>query len=560
MLRRLERVSALAIAFAIILTGCGRLVTESPVTVVPSEESVESMESIDAIESIESILSSIGVIEDLSFEMNRSASASIEYDGTEASVEVVDAKGLKWHLNIPEDVVRDKCTITLTPLTDIKGEHKKEELSGILMEPDGLEFTKAATLTVTGPDTDKLLFFNGTQDGKNYTYQPAEKLENGIKLSVNHFSSEVASDAFGDPEVYKALKETLPDLEKSVKKTLSKSIKVPDIMEIPLECYEGVPVVVIQQITEWFLPEGRNAMLAGMLMNSCEQKGDLIGVNKARRLWLDSIRRFFEKEKAYYDKYQAQADKFIIVPYYSDTIDMIIISRGEEPPADVAAMYNDYLNRKEKWAYESAKYSIDKLKDHNYKYVAYALKCMEYISYDQKQEMREELKKALTFKLKMKIIYTQAYGSEPGIITSEGEGELVPAWSEKKMSLSGDIDIQTTISGFYDKFKFSPTGYKISTQVRNWDPCKTQSCDIWVSNLGLEEEELGYNMGDEYILFSEVLIWDCALDSFEMELEEGFSSVLNNLTENAVEESFSGKDEYFDITVDVLFDLVHTPK
>ncbi|MDD4496463.1 MAG: hypothetical protein PHV32_19335 [Eubacteriales bacterium] len=146
MFRKLERVLALAIACAILLTGCGKLATESPGTADPSEESVES------------ILSSIGVVEDLSFKVNRSAAAATEYGGTEASVEVVDAKGLTWQLNIPKNVVPDKCTITLTPLTDIKGEHKKDGLSGILMEPDGLEFTEPATLTVTGPDVDKLLF------------------------------------------------------------------------------------------------------------------------------------------------------------------------------------------------------------------------------------------------------------------------------------------------------------------------------------------------------------------------------------------------------------------
>lgn len=553
MLKKLERVLALTIVIAILLTGCGRLATESPDSADPSEESVES------------ILSSIGVIEDLSFEVNRSAARAIEYDGTETSVEVVDEKGLTWQLTIPENALPDKCTIMLTPLADIKGEHKKDGLSGIMMEPDGLEFAEPATLTVTGSDADRLLFLTGTQNGKNYTYQPAEKLEYGIKLSVKHFSSEVASDAFNDTEAYKVLKETLPKLERRVKSTLSKSIKVPDIMEIPLECFKGIPEIVYQQIIEWFLPESSNALWAGMIMKFCERQGDKIGVNKARRLWLDSIKRFFEKEKAYFDKYHAQSDKFIIVPYsLSEMPDLILIAGGEEPPAEVAAMYYDYVSRREKWAYESVKYSIEKLRDHNYKYLAYVRKCMEYLSYDQEQEMLEELHKALTFKLKIKIVYTQMYGDgESGIIISEGEGEIVPEWSLGKLtlshSLSGDVKINTTLNGFYKDFKYSPTEYMISAQVKDWDPCKTQSCNIWVSNLGLEEEELGY-IHDTYTTFSEVLIWDYALDLFGKELEEGFHAKLHNLVENAVVESFSGKDEMLDITLDVFFDLVHSPQ
>lgn len=331
-------------------------------------------------------------------------------------------------------------------------------------------------------------------------------------------------------------------------------------METPIECYKGIPNASIERISEWLKPEGSNALWAGLIMKFCDQQGDKIGVNKARRLWLDSVRRFLEKERAYYDKYHAQPDKFIIVPVYiSDAIDMIVISGGEDPSPDVIAMYNDYKSRRDKWAYESAKHSIDKIKEHNYKYVAYALKCREYVSFDHRQELWEELEKALTFKLKIKIVYNQMYGSGPGIITSEGEGKVLPTRIGENMLLSGDVNITTTISGFYKEFEYSPTKYTISTQVRNWDPCETQSCDIWVSTLGLEEEELGYTQ-DKYILFSEVLIWDYALDFYEVELKEGFHSKLNNLNENAVIQSFTGKDKLFDITVDVFFDLVHTPQ
>ena len=57
-----------------------------------------------------------------------------------------------------------------------------------------------------------------------------------------------------------------------------------------------------------------------------------------------------------------------------------------------------------------------------------------------------------------------------------------------------------------------------------------------------------------------VLIWDYALDLFETELGEGFHAKLHNLEETAVEELFSGKDEMLDITLDVFFELVHTPQ
>lgn len=199
--------------------------------------------------------------------------------------------------------------------------------------------------------------------------------------------------------------------------------------------------------------------------------------------------------------------------------------------------------------------------------IAYAAKCMEYVSYTQFHKLLEEFDKAFTFELKIKIVYTQMYGDgETGIITSEGEGKMIPIafpvwWSSMPIPrhLSGDVNISSTISGFYEDFKYSPTVYMISAEVKNWDPCETQSSDIWVSNLGLEEEELGY-FQDSYTTFSEVLIWDYALDFFETELGEGFHAKLHNLEETAVEELFSGMDEMLDVTLDVFFELVHTPQ
>lgn len=304
-------------------------------------------------------------------------------------------------------------------------------------------------------------------------------------------------------------------------------------------------------------------------MRACEENGEKKGVNKFRRLWLDSIRRLLEKEKAFYDKYNAQPDKFII-SYLSlyKTIIFAIVSGGEEPSADVVAMFEDYMSRNESWANESAKYSINKLRDHNYKYLAYVVECMKYVPFDQERKLREDLTKALTFNLKTKVVYTQMYGEGgPGIITSEGEGELnfenVYSFSKGHVflsfPLSGDVNINTTTSGFYKDFEYSPTEYMISAEVRDWDLCETQSCKIWVSNLGLEEEELGY-IHDTYTTFSEVLIWDYALDLFEKELEEGFHVKLHNLEETIVEESFSGKDDMLDITLDIFFELVHTPQ
>jgi hypothetical protein len=73
--------------------------------------------------------------------------AVFKYEDT--VLEVKDASGLTWKLTIPANGLLSEETITMTPLKDVKDANGRE-LSGVLLEPDGLKFIIPATLTITG--------------------------------------------------------------------------------------------------------------------------------------------------------------------------------------------------------------------------------------------------------------------------------------------------------------------------------------------------------------------------------------------------------------------------
>ena len=96
------------------------------------------------------------VLGSVSFTQDKERTAKGEYlPGEDGLIlEVTDANGIKWNLEIPAGAVPSAETVSITPLSGIKGDVLTKVKSGILLEPDGLQFDRAARLTVSGPGID----------------------------------------------------------------------------------------------------------------------------------------------------------------------------------------------------------------------------------------------------------------------------------------------------------------------------------------------------------------------------------------------------------------------
>lgn len=119
--------------------------------------------------------------------------------GTEASIELTDAKGFKWTLSLPAYALTIPMDISLSPVTKatLKDAKKNPILSGIQFEPDGLVFSNPATLTVTSKQKKPIRLLTSHQDGTSV--QPAIPVnDDPSAVYVTHFSADFAKD-FSDP-------------------------------------------------------------------------------------------------------------------------------------------------------------------------------------------------------------------------------------------------------------------------------------------------------------------------------------------------------------------------
>jgi|GEM_PF-5049414 len=155
------------------------------------------------------------VLGSVSFTPDTARTAKGEYlpgeDGL--TLEVTDAQGIKWSLEIPTGAVPSVETVSMTALGGIKGDVLTEVKSGVLLEPDGLQFVRAARLTASGPGIDDMVLLMADHGGGLLTYEPGVRSDGKITIGLMHFSSSFAGGE-DDPamdgmksEMTKALKD-----------------------------------------------------------------------------------------------------------------------------------------------------------------------------------------------------------------------------------------------------------------------------------------------------------------------------------------------------------------
>ena len=118
-------------------------------------------------------------------------------DGTPASLSVTNAVGWVWTLNFPGDALPNPAYITMTPFS--VADSSAAELpvtNGVQLEPDGVQFSDAVTLTVTppaplGPYASLLL---AGDDGSDLYLVPTTGQGGSYSTTLFHFTSAGATD------------------------------------------------------------------------------------------------------------------------------------------------------------------------------------------------------------------------------------------------------------------------------------------------------------------------------------------------------------------------------
>lgn len=482
-------------------------------------------------------------------------------------INLTDNDGWEWTFSFPQYALTRNTKITFTPLSEVQLDTMPNaEISGFQIEPDGLSFIASPKVTIKkkGEKLEGFLL-SSAHDGSRVNIHPVSLEKGELQGSIPHFSTWViiADTILNEKsieEIRKITEEQLKVAKNAAREFLKKPITVPDAPSIGMECLNDEKIERAKAYAELVYREEADivkSLFAAMRSNQAVGGNVQEDFELARKVH----ERAIAKVNKLYRTYKNDAEKFLPVLYASIKVykEYSLIG-GECPDID------GFLP----WVERTKKYYMDRLVNkHDYRAAGAVYELLRYVSLFGGKAYIEELLNALTFKLKIKIVFLEEWDDGYDMITSEGEGEMKvqvisteDLWKSNNVFLKGDIKIKSKLSGeYFANMKYSADSYTISAEVRNWDPCKTQSCDIWVSNLGLEDEKIGYYDEGTFEVFSEVLISSFCYDNFYEEMEKGFNVKINNLGESAVIQAFSGVDKAFDgLKLDILFDLIHTPK
>jgi hypothetical protein len=139
----------------------------------------------------------LGDLGSISYTLDTARQVSQTFDfltGGDILLTTTDANGYGWMLSIPADALFLNETITMTPFATLDASQSEAKLiSGVQLEPDGLQFTDVVRLSVTAP-SDKPgvgLIFSMNQDGSNVAFAPTTNTSGGKTAIADiwHFSS-----------------------------------------------------------------------------------------------------------------------------------------------------------------------------------------------------------------------------------------------------------------------------------------------------------------------------------------------------------------------------------
>lgn len=581
----MKKFIAILILISLILSGCTEItkLTDNLKNKVSNSEAIEDddknqeFENFD-IENVEveivtgeyEVESSIErTIGNMNFTTKNKEKVEFEYipnlEGQE--VKLVDNNGWEWTFSFPQYALTRTTLITFTPIAEAKIDSLPDaEITGFLIEPDGLSFINYPKVTIKnqGQGLDGYLL-SSNHDGSGVNIQPSF-LENGeIQGNIPHFSvwaliADKILNKKSIEEIKEITEEQCKKAEKLAEEFLKKPLTIPEPPNIGMECFNDEKKEQANAYAKLVCKE--EAEIVKALLAAMRSYHDAGGdVYEKFELARKVVERAIAKVNKLYRTYKNDPEKFIPVLYAT-----ILVYKEYSLLGGVSPDLSDFIP----WIDRTKKYYMDRLvKEHDYKASAAVGELLRLTSVFGGVPDIEEWYNALAFKLKLKIEFMEEWEDGYDMITSEGEGEMIlqkisteDLWKSKNVFLKGELKIKSKLSGeYYSNMKYTADNYTIAVEIRNWDPCKTQSCDIWVSNLGLDDEQIGYYDEGEFVVFSEVLISSYSYDNFDEELENGFNVKINNLSENAVKQTFSGEDAVFGgVKLDILFDLTHTPK
>jgi hypothetical protein len=338
----------------------------------------------------------------LTFTPDYGAAVETLFKKKETTLQVEDSSGLTWKLTIPSNALVNEETITMTPLKDVKGANGGD-LSGVLLEPDGLEFIVPATLTVTGNGIEGGWIYCADHSGMDPELALTQQVDGGIECKILHFSSVVTdkSSPLSDPEKKAQIDDGVKKAIAKVKDLLKKGAKLPEPPAVKLECLTDDSFKEANEYRKRLFEE-ETAYLATLSMACAVYNNANDPMAEEIKPLLEQLsKRAESKIVEFFEKYSPDPKRFFLAAALLEDAAVTfagnyILSEGKEPSD---SQFNRIYELTLDWGKHTMDYIIEQIRTkHNYKLAATACFVNELLK-TTGVDMQDKIRDAYTFKV-----------------------------------------------------------------------------------------------------------------------------------------------------------------
>lgn len=583
----MKRIIAFLVMFSLIFTGCSGITNSDK-----NSEDGGNHAGIKAGKTVESNYNDMDVeivdtppepmrfpgrsLGNVAFTVDKGRTASLQCpaDGKEKSISVKDDSGVEWTLSIPGNGLIKEEEISITPLNNIEVDTLPgSKLHGLMLKPDGLDFLKCLTISIKkSGESIKGMVLTAKHDGSELVLCPVDAYDGGVKAPLEHFST-LFFLPNSDPaiaELKEKAKAQYDEAVEAAEELLKKSITVPAPPSISFECMNDQKIARAKEYAE-LVPKEEEEVL-GRLLSADRSISLLSGEDSDFSLAIRILNRMKAKVSKIIRQYEPDPEKLLAVFHAA-----VRVWRQYDFLTGDGPQISTFLG----WAENARKYYMDRLiKDHEYKAFGAALELDRMCDVLGGSGNLQQIISALTFKLTVETVL-----DVPGYnITVKGEGTLkavsesdtIYSMYDKTLFVQGTGTLGYIYNGQDKDLTIKPEEFPVKIQVRNWNPCESNTIDILIESLGSDDEEHAYDLADGKVSYNDPIVNDFAEGFFEEEITEvpfglpeggviavqmiNFNADLRNGQATAAVETIDRKQPGTEARILVHLQLEHTPE
>jgi hypothetical protein len=483
----------------------------------------------------------------VSYEVDHTNSVELFVDANATQEQILSLEaddGLVWTLTVPPNAVAESVLIKISALVNIESDALGSLKTGVLLEPDGLEFSSPVTLQITGEGLGvHPIIFRGSHDGTEVDFANITLIEGGVSAAITHFSSAFA-DPLTDETKYTKAQGAARDGYKKIRdfalSFLKEKIYAPQPPAIPLRCAANQETEAQREqalkvfLEEFSMPEEAiiRMLLEAGRNDAIINNADNDGIEIARLL----LERLMKKGNMLYKAYYPNEEYFLAITRAGLSADRQLQLMGGSPDGE------SFIAKTGRWARQIADSQLKAFREqHDYQLLTTMIEMDREASMlgNSKDNSLGEIEKAVQFELQYDVQVTFDIDVGEETVSTRGTASFNGMHFGKEdyyeSGKGGYVGFEATLPDPFTASLNMPASYQFDARIENFDPCEKFSFDLILNKFSDYTETYTYSDGE-----------------FQTTQTEGFvSATMYSAFENEVVETLPGREgeAFFKFTI-----------